>query len=191
MKSLSKILLVVVALAMIIAACFATPDLVPTLGVCAVALVAVALCPSLSRDNLPVLPMANIAEGTHDGSITRLTDAAIATRHLLFSVGSDGNHIAVASASTIAQGTVNDEATAAEQYVGVLLLGKGPTKLMVANEIITAGEEVFQAAAGKVQDLPAGAGTYYSVGFAITASGADGDLIEVNDHTPRAVVVAG
>lgn len=138
----------------------------------------------------PLLPMANIAEGTHDGSITRLTDAAIATRHLLFAVGSDGNHIAVCGASGIPIGPVDDEATAAEQYVGVLLLGKGPTKLMVASEIITAGEAVFTAASGKVQDLPAGAGTYYQVGYALTASGADGDLIEVQDHAPIALVIA-
>lgn len=139
----------------------------------------------------PLLPMANIAEGTHDGSVTRLTDAAIATRHLLFAVGSDGNHIAACGVAGIPVGTVNDEADAAEEQVGVLLLGKGPTKLMVASEAITAGEAVYTAANGKVQDLPVvTTAACYHVGYALTAAAADGDLIEVQDCAPIKTSVA-
>lgn len=132
----------------------------------------------------------NIAEGTHAGTIRKLADAAIATRNLLFKFGSDVNHIAVAGASDIPLGTVEDEALAAEDEVSVNILGStGRSLLMVASEAITVGEAVFTAASGKVQDLPAGAGTYYQVGYAMTAAGADGDVIEVQPCTPVKTVV--
>jgi hypothetical protein len=135
---------------------------------------------------------ANIAEGTHaDGCITKLTDAAIATRFLLFKVGSDGNHIAANGANDMPLGIVDDEASAAEKRVSVQLLGvRSGTLLMVASEAITVGENVYSAASGKIQDLPAGAGTYYRVGVALTAAGADGDLVEVQHCVPQATVVS-
>lgn len=161
------------------------------LTILAVALIATVLGLFLRSRSNGLLPMANYGEqGTHDGSVTRKTDAAITTRHLLFAVGSDGAHIAACGASGIPVGTVDDEAAAAEENVAVLILGKGPTKLMVASEAITAGEAVFTAASGKVQDLPAGAGTYYQVGYALTAAGADGDVFEVQDHAPIKTVVS-
>lgn len=119
---------------------------------------------------------ANIAEGRHADSVTKKTDAAITTRHLLYKVGSDADHIAVAGASDQPIGTVADEATAAEQYVTVDLLGKGSTKRMVASEAINAGARVFAAASGKI----AGSGTVL-VGVALTAAGGDNDVIEVLD----------
>lgn len=128
--------------------------------------------------------------GTHEKAIGRFTDAAIATRYLLFKKGSDADHIAVCGAADVPLGTVADEATAAEQRVHVNLLGKGPTKKMVASEAIAAGVEVFTAAGGKIQDLPAGAGTYRCVGVSVTAAAADGDVIEVNDCAPIKTVVA-
>lgn len=139
----------------------------------------------------PPVVLANIAEGTHgDGKITKLTDAAITTRHLLYKPGSDANHAAVSGAAEIPLGTIADEATAAEEAVTVNILGSSPgTLLMVANEVITQGEHVYTAASGKVQDLPAGAGTYYELGIALTASAADGDLIEVAHCVPRKTVI--
>lgn len=139
----------------------------------------------------PPVVIANIAEGTHgDGRISKLTDAAITTRYLLYKPGSDDNHIAACGASEIPLGTVADEATAAEQLVAVNVLGSsGGTLLMVASEAITVGEHVYTAASGKIQDVPAGAGTYYEVGIALTAAGANNDLIEVAHCVPRKVVI--
>ena len=133
--------------------------------------------------------------GTHDGVITRLPDAEISTRHLLYKVGSDADHIAVAGAADVPFGTVADECTAAElatgnHYLNVSLLGHGGTKRMVGSEAITAGEQVFTAASGKVQDLPGSAGTYYLVGTAITAAAADGDVLEVQSCVPVKTVIA-
>ena len=83
----------------------------------------------------------------------------------------------------------DDEASAAEEEVSVNILGStGRTLLMVASEDITVGEAVFAAASGKIQDLPAGAGTYYQVGFAMNAAAADG-LVEVQPCAPIKTVV--
>lgn len=137
------------------------------------------------------LVACNIAEGTHEGAINKLTDAAITTRHLLYRRGSDDNHIAAAAASdTLAPiGTVDDEASAAEENVAVQILGKGSTKRMVASEAIVIGDEVWTAAGGKVQDRTASAGTYWIVGIALSAAGADGDIIEVQDCAPIRITV--
>jgi hypothetical protein len=154
--------------------------------VCAVAFVAIS--PRSRRRSLT--SAINIAEGTHKGSVRKLADAAIATRYLLFKFGSDVNHIAVAGANDIPLGTVDDEAAAAEDEVGVNILGStGRTLLMVASEALTVGEAVYTAASGKVQDLPAGAGTYYQVGYAMNATSADGDVVEVQPCTPVKTVV--
>ena len=59
---------------------------------------------------------------------------------------------------------------------------------MVANETITAGEDVYSGTDGRVQDLPAVAGTYWKVGRSVTASTADLE-IEVEPCTPRKVVI--
>lgn len=141
-----------------------------------------------------VVVCCNIAEGVHgDGCVTKLTDAALATRNLLVKIGSDISHVAVTTAATeIPLGFVNDEATAAEEYVNVQLLGsKQGTVLAVASAAITAGDLVVAAANGKIATLSAGAGTYYIVGRALNAAGADGDLVEVAHCLPVQRVVSG
>jgi len=144
--------------------------------------------------NLKAAPRAiacNIGEGTHEQSISKASDAAHSVRHLLVKFGSDSDHYALATAAAVPLGTVPDEVAAGEvgEARAIFLLGKGSTKKMIANEAIDAGEAVFAAAAGKVQDLPAGAGTYYQVGYALTAAAADNDVIEVQDHAPIKLVI--
>lgn len=134
---------------------------------------------------------ANIAEGVYRDSITKLSAAAIATRHLLYVRGADDRHITAAgdSDALAPMGTVADEASAAEENVAVQILGKGPTKRMVASEAMTVGDEVWTAASGKVQDRSALAATYWIVGTALTAAAADGDIIEVADCVPIRITV--
>lgn len=116
--------------------------------------------------------------GTHEKSRSYYTSAAIATRHLLHKQGADADHIAPIAATTdLPLGTVIDEATAAEARVAVQLLGRGPTKRMVAGGAIAAGVLVYVGVAGKV----AAAGTVV-VGVSLTAAAADNDVIEVNDR---------
>lgn len=141
----------------------------------------------------PIVRTANGEDttGTHDKSISRFTDAAVATRHLLFKKGSDADHIAVCGvgAAEIPLGTVADDEVSSEKRVHVNLLGKGPTKRMISSAAIGAGVEVFAAANGKVQIRPVGAGTYYMVGTSITAAAGADVTIEVNDCVPVRVVV--
>jgi hypothetical protein len=139
----------------------------------------------------PLLPMANIGEGVHAGTITKKADAAIATRYLVVKIGSDIDHVAVAGTADIALGIASDEPAAAEDLVAVQLLGSsGETRKVVASAAITAGDFVVTAASGKVRTLPAITGIYYIIGRALIAAAADGDLVEIDPCLPTQRVVA-
>ena len=153
-------------------------------------ILAVAAMVSALRGHVLAANTYDAAVETNECAVTRTNDAAVTTRHLLWQKGAGDLTVAVNIATTCPLGTVDNTETETGMRQSVLLLGKGPTKKMVANEIITEGERVFGAAAGKVSDLPAGAGTYYCVGTALTGSGADGDIIEVQDCVPYGVVVS-
>ncbi len=138
-----------------------------------------------------VIPAANIAEGVHDGALTLKADAASTTENLLVKFGTDAAHYAIAGASDKPIGTQLGTPAAAEEFCAIGLLGSSSSsRLMVASEAIAVGAPVFAAASGKVSDLPAGAGTYYQVGIALSAAGADGDLVEVDPCVAVPVVVS-
>lgn len=119
---------------------------------------------------------------THESTVTRTNDVAITARHLLWQQGATDGGVALAIAASIPLGTIDNIAPATGQRQSVLLLGKGATKKMVANGAITAGARVFTAAAGKVS--PTHGATFCQVGVALTAAGADNDIIEVADCPP-------
>lgn len=148
-----------------------------------------ALC-ARTKNGLTVF--ANIAEGTHEGNITKKADAAIATRFFLVEIGSDIDHVAASnSASDIPLGICTDESAAAEDLVNVALLGSSKCTLKaVANAAITAGAFITSAGNGKVQTLSASTGTYYIIGRALIAAAADGDVIEFDPCLPVQRVVA-
>ncbi len=152
-------------------------------------ILAVAALGGLLRREIAAANTYDAAVETHEFTIFKTNDVAVATRHLLWATGAAAGGVAINTASTVPMGTIDNIETGTAVRQTLHLLGKGSTKKMVANEIITEGERVFGAAAGKVQDLPAGAGTYYCVGIALTGSGADGDVIEVLDCVPFSVVV--
>jgi hypothetical protein len=186
---MKKSLFIVVAVfAALVALAFAPTLLIPV-AASAAAVAVVATTPAVKRRRF--VSAINIGEGTHKNAKTYKADAAVATRFLLAKIGSDAGHSAACGANDIPIGVITDEAAAAEDLVAVELLGiSNRTLLMVASEAITAGEAVYTAAGGKVQDLPAGAGTYHKVGHALTAAAADGDLIEVQHCAPIATVVS-
>jgi hypothetical protein len=139
----------------------------------------------------PALFLANILEPeTNEGSRSYKLDAALATRHLLHKAGTDSEHITPCTANAIPIGTVPDEGDAAELDIEVKLLGSHKrTMIMIASEAIAANVAVFTAAGGKIQDLPAGAGTYYQVGYSLTAGTADGSPMEIQHCAPIKTVV--
>lgn len=142
-----------------------------------------------ARENARLL--ANVfTEGVHDASKTVKLDATVTVRNLLYKKGSDDAHVAVCAATAdVPLGVIDDEGVA-EDEVALLILGKGPTKKMVASEAIAVGDVLFTTTTGKVQNAPgAGAATYYQVGLALTAAAADGDVIEVADCTPIKLVM--
>jgi hypothetical protein len=125
--------------------------------------------------------LANIAEGTHEGGITKFTDAAITERWLLGKVSSASDRVAICGASDTPIGVITDEATAGGEAVSVSLLGaSASTVRMVASAAIVQGALLEPAASGRVQTLGAGAGTHHVVGRALDAASAAGDVIEVD-----------
>ena len=134
--------------------------------------------------------LANIAAGTHEDSVTKLADAALTTRNLVVKVGSDEDHVAVCGASDDPCGICTDEPSAAEREANVAFLGAtNKSRLVVGSEVIAVGARAYTAASGKVQNLPAVAGTYYCIGRAVLACAADGDEFEIEPCFPLAVIV--
>jgi hypothetical protein len=117
--------------------------------------------------------------GTHAGHITRNADVVIGRRHLLLAVGSDAAHVTLCGSGGKALGVAMDEAAAVDDPVDMALLGcASSTLLMVASEAINAGELIFPASDGKVQNAPMG-GVHYCVGIALSSAAQDG-LVEVD-----------
>lgn len=190
-KLLYSLLLAVALVIGLLAVPAATLTVLTFAGLCAVAVYVVAnQRRSLRRSNLHgAVNTQPDNVGTHTNSRPYLADAALA-RWLLAKIGSDASHSAVCTASTVPIGVMTDSADAAEDLVDVELLGvSNRTMKMVAGGAIAAGADVYTAAAGKVTALSAVAATYYKVGVALTAAGADGDTIEVQHCTPVAKVV--
>lgn len=129
-----------------------------------------------------------IDTGTHFGPITKVADAAIA-RNLLVRMTSATN-VDLCGASQRPLGVASEnETSASTQRIPVNPMALTGTKILVASEPIAVDAEIYTAASGKVQDLPAAAGTYFRVGRALTSAAADGDPIEVETHAPIRVVV--
>ncbi len=135
----------------------------------------------IDRDGERVVRLANIAEGTHEGNITKAADAAITERWVLGKIGSAADRVAVCGAGEVPIGVITDEASAAGEHVNVALLGaRSGTLRMVASGAIAQGSLVEPAANGRIATLGGGAGTHHVVGRALDAASAAGDVIEVD-----------
>jgi hypothetical protein len=125
--------------------------------------------------------LANIAEGTHDGNITKNTDAVITERFLLAKIGSASDRVNVCGAVDTPIGVITDEAAAIGDPINVSLLGcAGRSARMVASAAISQGSLLEPAASGRVQTLTGSIGTHHVVGRALDAAAAAGDVIEVD-----------
>ncbi len=127
--------------------------------------------------------LANIAEGTHAGNLTKAVDAAITERFLLGKIGGTSARVAVCGAADTPIGVITDEAALVGDLVNVALFGSASSTLrMVASAAIAQGALVEPAANGRVQTLGAGAGTHHVVGRALQAAANAGEVIEVDPH---------
>lgn len=126
----------------------------------------------------------------HSTTITRTNDAAVTTRHLLWKEGSTaGTGAALCGANALPLGTIDNTESSTGIAQTVILLGKEATVKMVANAALSIGSWAYTAASGKVQGTPTTTGTFYKVGRLLTASGADGDIVEVESIVPQPVTV--
>jgi hypothetical protein len=116
---------------------------------------------------------------THETTITRTNDAAVTARHLLWKKGAADGSVAVCGENDVPLGTIDNVEAGTGIRQTVLLLGKGPTKKMVADGGIAAGALVYAAASGKVDAI----GTQI-VGVALTAAANNNDILEVADFPP-------
>lgn len=151
-------------------------------AVIALAMVGLIKRATVNGKGVPLVGLANIAEGTHDGSLTKYSDGAIASRFLLVKAGTDSDHIALSGATDTPYGVCTDEASAAEEEVNVNLLACNKQTQKVTNDAtgaIAFGDLLVPAANGKVKKIAAGAGNYYVVGMALQAAAADGDIFEM------------
>jgi len=112
-------------------------------------------------------------------AIKTFTAGAAFLAHALVKLSSGKVIENTATATDDPIGVAEYEAAADGDVVAVRLLNTEGTVEMVAAGAITSGVEVYAAADGKIQALPAGAGTYRKIGIALEAATADGEIIEV------------
>jgi hypothetical protein len=72
--------------------------------------------------------------------------------------------------------------------VAVDLVNKPGTVAIEAAGSITAGADIFAADEGRIQALPATAGTYRKVGKALAAASGAGSIVEALIHNPNGTV---
>lgn len=162
-------------------------NIIASLLIAALVVLAVCFVSYAKRHNDSVF-FANIAEGTHVGSIPRRADGAYG-RYLFVKPGSDANHVALAGVTDAGLGVIDDESTAAEDLLNVQLLGSSKETLLVQpSAAINAGDYVVPAANGQARTLPVAAGTYYIHGRAVnTVTGSyasTGQLVEIDPCVP-------
>ena len=113
--------------------------------------------------------MATMVEGN-----TRTFVASAAIDQFLRVKLSSGQ-LAAAGADDIDIGTLEEEAFASGDVRAVRLASATGTRKMVASEAISLGAKVYGAASGKIADTGSGR----TIGIALEAATADGDIIEV------------
>lgn len=122
------------------------------------------------------------AVDVHATTVTRTNDVAVSTRHLLWAEGATpGTTAALATATSIAIGTIDNTETSTGIAQTILMLGRGSTKKMVASEAMaTINVPVYQAAGGKIALTGV-----LMVGYLRSVASGDGSVVEVEDHRPR------
>lgn len=110
-----------------------------------------------------------------EGRLKSFRSSAAIAAFLLVKVTSAGK-IAVAGIGELAIGVLQADVFAADKQCEVALFGTGTFKGIAATADIVAGEEIFEAAAGKISNVQATDAR--SLGVALESSSAVGDVIE-------------
>lgn len=130
--------------------------------------------------NRPLFANAQLDPGTHEGNITKKSDAVISSRYLLAKFGTDVDHIDLCTQATIPIGIITDEAAAIGDNVNVELLVGPQTKRVQAAAALAAGIPVYALAGGQVGTPAGSSGIAYQVGWTLTAAAAQGDIVEIS-----------
>lgn len=121
---------------------------------------------------------------------TRFSMGAINQRNLVCNFYSNNDIVPVALASTMPHCVCSDTAAGAGEEVHVrLICGSERTCELVAAVNIALGAPIYTAASGKVQGLPSTAGTYWQIGFAVTAAAGNNSVLRAVLCVPRKTVV--
>ena len=129
------------------------------------------------------LEFANIGEGTFgEGRVTLFGDATTSTRYLLYKIGSDADHVALAGAGDTPLGPSDDMVADVTVPIAINLLGPGSDTLRVVTDgSISNGDYVKCGAAG-VAVKATTSGTDVVIGRAVfgsdTSNGAN-DVITI------------
>jgi hypothetical protein len=117
---------------------------------------------------------------------------AINQRNLVcnFYSNSTSDIVPTALASTMPHCVCSDTAAGAGEEVRVrLICGSDRTCELVAAGNIALGAPIYTASSGKVQALPSTAGTYWQIGFAVTAAAGNNSVLRAVLCVPRKIVV--
>ena len=115
---------------------------------------------------------------TENGKKTFEAGAAVANKRLVKLSGGQVIHNTVTETDDpVGISEYSVEATG--DLLAVRLLNDAGSFEATAAGVVDQGADVFAAADGKIQALPAAAGTYRKVGIALEAATADGDIIEI------------
>ena len=110
-------------------------------------------------------------------AITLLTGAIVAAKRLVqLSAGTVIHNVAAATSDPFG---VSEYAGASGDKIAIRTLSEDGTLEITAAGVIALDADVYAAAAGKVQALPATGGKYKKIGIAMEAATADGDIIEI------------
>ncbi|MDR0351769.1 MAG: DUF2190 family protein [Puniceicoccales bacterium] len=126
---------------------------------------------------------SNIAEGTHEGNITKVAKTNITERYTLVKIDtSNPAMVDICTDSDLPIGVATDEASAGD-IVNVALLGSADTIKAIASETIVAGKLLRPTDDGKIAPIGTAAGSYNCIGIALNSTIAN-SMVEVLSCVP-------
>jgi hypothetical protein len=130
-----------------------------------------------------------LGDGVHEGAVPTVLEAAVTVENLLLQRGTASNGSIINVQANRPWGIAKEEGVIGDTISMEPLGLGGPTTLLVASGVIPSGSRLATDNGGKVRVLPVAAGTYWVVGYALTAATGDNDVVECVTMVPMQVVV--